>query len=216
MYEKRIDKERGIEEMNKEEPGKVESVGHLTDVNGDNVKNNSKYKIIIGIVTLGIIGLIIGCIALIIDLICPYDIGDYKEVAEVCDEVLELELIREDTEDMNEAYAHLECHTVDCAVGIKNSSSEYVEVSWVEFSKTKEAKRYYSYIADESISEMKTVGSNYSYSKSSRKTELSFVYDGLFSKNIIINTGKNVVIIFVSGEKENVADIAEEFIDELD
>ena len=169
-----------------------------------------------GGVILGIICLIIGCIALIIDLISPYDISDYKEVAEVCDEVLDVELIREDTEDMNEAYSHLDCHTVDYAVGINNSSSKYIDVSWVEFSKSKEAKRYYSYFADESIAEMKNIGSNYSYSKGSRKTELNFEYDGLYCKNIIINTGKNVVVILVSGEKENATDIAEEFIDELD
>ena len=197
MCTKSIDKVRGIKDMNKEEQRKVN-------------------KILIGVVILGIIGLLIGCVVLIIDLICPYDISDYKEVAEVCDEVLDLELIREDTEDMNEAYAHLDCHTVDYAEGIKNSSSEYIEVSWVEFSKSKEAKKYYSYITDEFTEEMKSKGSSCSYSKSARKSELCFEYDGLYCKNIIINTGKNVVTILVTGDKEKASDIAEEFIDDLD
>lgn len=179
-------------------------------------KQKKSLSVVIAIVVGLIVAVIIGCVILIQDIMFPYDTDNYKDVSKVCKDVFEFELEKDNLEDIQEAYAHLEYDIVDYAAGIRNVGNMFIGVEWVEFSKSKEAQGFYEYIVKVFKEDMQKLDSDGSCRIAKRKTELIYEFEGIYNKTIIINSGNCVMCIVASGQEKKLDDITDNFLDELD
>ena len=183
----------------------------------EDTKKNSKYKILIGLLAIGIVGMVVGIIWVIGCLFPSYHIRDYEDVAAACEEVLDLDLEKGDLETVREAYAHIDCSIVDWYEGYGNGEYVISDVAWIEFSSTKGAKNFYSYMTKNFESDIKTC-SFYTIMTGSKKSEFYWEHDGLYCKDVALRSGKYVVFIDISGDrdKEEIVALADKLVEELD
>lgn len=197
----------------------VDPVLHAEQVNKANKKKKIFMGFVIGAISLAVIGFIVGIVALVMFIFKSYDIEEYDQVAEACEEVLNLELEREDSESFIEMMDNKGYDIVDYASGYTSKNGVSAEIIWAEMATDGDASSCYSSTVDELEEQHEEIKDKYSYNSYSsgiNKSEYNYEEDDERMTMIVLKSGRCVMLIQIYGDEDKVEDKVDELLDELD
>lgn len=192
---------------------------HAQEVRKANTKKKVFIGVIIGAIVLGIAAFVIGIIALIGLMFKSYDVDDYDNVAEACEEVLGV-VLTEDEEDYSLRQLNSKGYEAkDYASGYAKKNGVEAEVLWVEFASGSDASMCYDDLCDELDKQHMDIKDEFdsnSYSSGINKSQYNYTENGEKTTFILLKSGKCIMLIQIYGDADDVEDRVDDLLDELD
>ena len=197
----------------------MDPVAHAEQVN----KAKKKKKIFIGALIaaglLGIVGFVVGIIFVIGLIFKTYDVDDYNEVADACEEVLDIELEKLDEDYFDYYYGYDGYNVVEFAMGSGTNSKLQTQVIWMEFESEGNADSFYLELTDELEKDFEDIKDEYSsnsFSSGFNTTKASLATEKQRYINAVLQNGSCIMVIYMNGDKDKTEDLYDDLLDELD
>ena len=193
-------------------------------VHAQNVKKaNTSKKVFIGLIIGGAVigvGVIVLAIVLLIGLFFDsYDFGDYENVTEICEEVFDVELEKVDTSNVASYWGASGYDIEEYAFVRDNKGYMKIEVQWIKFDTESEADDFYleySEVLEEEFEEVQDDYTSHSSFSGVNMTEVKLSKGGTKKIGCLVQDDECIMFVSLIGDKEDVDDMYDEFIDEID
>ena len=184
---------------------------------------NRNKKLLIGLIIGGVIttiaGICFGIFLLIAIVFDTYDIDDYDDVCETCEEVLDVKMEKTELSEFVSDWGYSGYDIVDYATGGEYEGTVRSEVYWIEFDTESEADSFYLNFSEELEDGHNKIKDDYTSNSCSSYvniTEVKLTKNGQRNIRAIVQDEEYVLIIAMDGDKDDVEDVYDEFIDEID
>ena len=197
----------------------MDPVAHAEQVRKAKTKKKVFMGFIIGAIALAVIGFIVGIVVVIGLIFKSYDIDEYDNVVEACEEVLGVELEEEGDDYYTSQLASKGYEAVEYASGFGEKNNVKSEVLWIEFTDSGEASLCYDDLLNELEEQHDDISDEFSscsYSTGVNKAEFNYSEDDEQTSFVLLKSGRCIMLIQVYGAEDSVEDKVDDLLDELD